>query len=230
MAAKRTNNGLKSFFSGLKKLLSGFNSGQRVFSDMAEVRMIVGLGNPGTEYCGTRHNAGFEVVDSLAGKLGIEGWKKKFGALFAQGEFDGIGLMLIKPQSYMNRSGQAVATAAGFYKLGLENIVVVTDDLALEPGRIRFRVKGSSGGHNGLKDIIAKLGSEDFARLRIGIGQNDREAAESYVLKKPTAEDRELIGQAVDKAAQAVMCWIEEGAGETMNRFNMQQTNEGQES
>ncbi len=226
MRAKRANNVSVSFFAGLKKLLFGFNSGQRVFSDMAEVRMIVGLGNPGAEYVGTRHNAGFEVVDSLARKLCIEGWKKKFGALFAQGEVDGIGLMLIKPQGYMNRSGQAAATATGFYKLGLEKIVVVTDDLALEPGRIRFRVKGSSGGHNGLKDIIGKLGSEEFARLRVGIGQNDREAAESYVLKKPSAEERELICLAVEKAVQALLCWIKDGADEAMNRFNMQQTNE----
>lgn len=230
MSLKRANNGSESLLAGLKKLLSGFGVRQRVSCDMAEVRMIVGLGNPGAEYADTRHNVGFDVVDSLARQLGIEAGKKKFGALFGQGELDGIGLMLIKPQRYMNRSGQVVATAAGFYKLGPEDIVVVTDDLALEPGRIRFRTKGSSGGHNGLKDIIAKLGTEGFARIRVGIGQSVTEAAEDYVLTKPSAEDRELIGQAVEKAAQAVICWIKEGPGEAMNRFNMQKTNEGQES
>ncbi len=230
MSLKRANNGTERLLAGLKKLLSGFGVRQRASCDMAEVRMIVGLGNPGAEYAGTRHNVGFDVVDSLARQLGIEAGKKKFGALFGQGELDGIGLMLVKPQRYMNRSGQVMATAAGFYKLGLENIVVVTDDLALEPGRIRFRTKGSSGSHNGLKDIIAKLGTEDFARLRVGIGQSVTEASEDYVLTKPSAEDRELIGQAVEKAAQAVICWIKEGADEAMNRFNMQKTNEGQES
>ena len=230
MSLKRANNVSESLLAGLKKLLSGFKAGQRVSFDMAEVRMIVGLGNPGAEYTGTRHNVGFDVVDSLARQLGIETGKKKFGALFGQGELDGIVLMLLKPQQYMNRSGQVVATATGFYKLGPGNIVVATDDLALEPGRIRFRTKGSSGGHNGLKDIIARLGTEDFARIRVGIGQSVREAAEDYVLAKPSAEDRELIGQAVEKAAQAVICWIKEGASEVMNRFNMQKTDEGQES
>ena len=230
MRAKRANSVLGSLLARLKRLLSGFNSGQRVFCDMAEVRMIVGLGNPGAGYAGTRHNVGFDVVDSLARRLGIESWKKKFGGLFGQGELDGIGLVLIKPQRYMNRSGQVVATATGFYKQGLENIVVVTDDLALEPGRMRLRTKGSSGGHNGLKDIIARLGTEDFARLRVGIGQSDREASEDYVLTRPSAEDRELIGQAVEKGVQALICWIKEGADEAMNRFNVQKTNEGQES
>jgi PTH1 family peptidyl-tRNA hydrolase len=210
------------FEGGIKKLLSVLKAGQRASCDMAEVRMIVGLGNPGTEYAGTRHNVGFDVIDSLAAQLGIEVKKKKFGAMFGQGEFDGIGLMLLKPQEYMNRSGQAVATAAGFYKLERENIVVVTDDMALEPGRIRFRKKGSSGGHNGLKDIISRLGTDEFARLRIGIGQSGREAAESYVLRRPSAEDRELIDDAAKRASQAIACWIKEGADAAMNKFNME--------
>ena len=127
-----------------------------VSSEMAEVKIIVGLGNCGREYDGTRHNAGFEVVDLLAERLGVEVKKKKFGGIIGEGFFDEGKVLLLKPQQYMNRSGQVVATVAGFYKVNNEDIIVVTDDMALEPGRIRLRAKGSAGGHNGLQDIISK--------------------------------------------------------------------------
>jgi PTH1 family peptidyl-tRNA hydrolase len=210
------------FAGGIKKLLSRLKAGQRESFDMIEARMIVGLGNPGAEYSGTRHNIGFEVVDYLARQLGTEVKQKKYGALFGQCDLEGIKLMLLKPQRYMNCSGQAVATAMGFYKMPPEDLVVITDDMALEPGRIRFRKKGSSGGHNGLKDMINKLGTEEFARLRIGIGQSDIMAAEDYVLSKPSAEDRKLMDEAAKKAGQAIICWIKEGAETAMNKFNMQ--------
>ena len=183
--------------------------------------MIVGLGNPGTGYAGTRHNAGFEVVDGLAGQLQVDVKKKKFGALLGECSFDGIKLILLKPQQYMNRSGQVVATAAGFYRLSLGNIIVITDDMALEPGRIRIREKGSSGGHNGLGDIIGKLGTDEIARLRIGIGDSGSEIAEKYVLNKPAKEDRELMDKAVEKAREAIICWIREDADTAMNKFNV---------
>ena len=187
----------------------------------AGTRMVVGLGNPGKEYDGTRHNIGFEVVDRLAERLGSGVKKKKFGALFGECAYKGGKVILLKPQQYMNRSGQVVATASGFYKLSLDEIIVVTDDMALETGRIRLRRKGSAGGHNGLGDIINKLGSDEVARLRIGIGDSSREAAKKYVLNRPAAKDRELLVEAAEKACKAIMCWVDDGIDTAMNKFNV---------
>ena len=183
--------------------------------------MVVGLGNPGAEYVGTRHNAGFDVVDSLARQLGVDIKKRKFGGLFCRCGLDDKMLILLKPQQYMNRSGQVVATARGFYRLPVEDVIVVTDDMALEPGRIRIRAKGSSGGHNGLQDIIARLGSSEFARVRVGIDQSAEQDAADYVLSRPGAEDRRLIDEAVQRAAEAVICWVKEGIDVAMNKFNV---------
>jgi len=186
-----------------------------------EAKMIVGLGNPGKRYAGTRHNAGFEVVDEVASLLDAVIKKKKFGGLFVECLSQGGKLILLKPQQYMNCSGQVVATAMGFYKLSVNNIIVATDDMALEPGRIRIRSKGSSGGHNGLADIIQKLGTDEFSRLRVGIGKNDRVVDRDHVLSRPSAEDRQLIRQTVETSARAVLCWAEEGVDMAMNKFNV---------
>jgi len=129
------------------------------------VKMVVGLGNPGEEYVDTRHNVGFRVIDSLAETLIIDVRKKKFGACLGSGEFADKKLILLKPMRFMNCSGEVVTTAAGFYKLVLSNLLVVTDDMALPPGRVRMRMKGSAGGHNGLADVIEKLGTENISRL-----------------------------------------------------------------
>ena len=189
-------------------------------SGACEVNMVIGLGNPGKEYAGTRHNVGFDVVDALAGKLDIDIRKKKFGGFFGQGQLSGNRLLLLKPAKYMNRSGEAAATAVGFYKLPADKIIVVTDDMALEPGKIRIRAKGSAGGHKGLIDIIRKLGTEDFARLRVGIGRSEHENNVDFVLSRPAGDDKELIGEAVERAQQAVISWVENGIEPTMNRFN----------
>jgi len=189
-------------------------------SDTEEIRMVAGLGNPGKEYEGTRHNAGFSVIDSLARALGIEVKKQRFGALFGQGEYEGKKLILLKPWLFMNRSGQAVATAAGFYKLPMQNLLVVLDELALEPGTIRLRAKGSAGGHNGLADVIEKLGTTDFARLRLGIGKSSVIDQVDYVLAKPPKQEAVLINEAVEKAKNAVLFWIEKGTEAAMNEFN----------
>ena len=189
---------------------------------MAEVKIIVGLGNCGREYDGTRHNAGFEVVDLLAERLGVEVKKKKFGGIIGEGFFDEGKVLLLKPQQYMNRSGQVVATVAGFYKVNNEDIIVVTDDMALEPGRIRLRAKGSAGGHNGLQDIISKMGGGEFARVRIGIGKSTVMPAKDYVLGRPSADDKEQIAGAVDRAKEAVVCWLQYGIDTAMNKYNMQ--------
>ena len=197
---------------------------QRLFSGesgaVSEIRMVVGLGNPGKEYADTRHNIGFRVVDSVADELGITIKKKKFGAAFGQGEFSDKKLILLKPLQFMNRSGQAVATACGFYKLEVSKVLIITDDMSLEPGRLRIRRAGSSGGHNGLADIIEKLGTEKINRLRIGIGQSGRETTVDFVLDRPTETERPLLDEAVVKAKEAVRCWIENGVETAMNMFN----------
>ena len=187
---------------------------------MAEIKMVVGLGNPGDEYVDTRHNAGFRVIDLLSCALKIEVRKKKFGACFGQGEFADKKLILLKPLSFMNRSGQVVATAVGFYKLQLDDLLVVTDDMALPPGRIRIRAEGSAGGHNGLADVIEKLGTESIGRLRVGIGQSGEESAEDYVLDKPTRAEKPLLDEAIERAQEAVLCWVEYGVEAAMNKFN----------
>jgi PTH1 family peptidyl-tRNA hydrolase len=188
--------------------------------DGPEIKMVVGLGNPGEEYVDTRHNAGFRVIDSLAEVLKIDVRKKRFGACLGSGEFADKKLILLKPMRFINCSGQVVATAAGFYKLALSNLLVVTDDMALPPGRVRIRPKGSSGGHNGLADVIEKLGTEDIGRLRIGIGQSNNEAAEDYVLDKPTKEEKPLLDKAIAKARDAVLCWVEYGIEAARIKFN----------
>ena len=183
--------------------------------------MIVGLGNPGDEYEKTRHNAGFWVLNLLAETLGLEVKQKKFGARFGSVEYGNKKLILLKPWNYMNRSGQAVATAVGFYKLELSDLLVISDDLAIDVGRIRIRSKGSAGGQKGLADILSKVGTENVARLRVGIGSDERMLAEDYVLKKPRKEERPLLEKAIEKAVQAVLCWIEQGIEATMNENNI---------
>ena len=187
---------------------------------MAEMKMVVGLGNPGGEYVDTRHNAGFMVIDSLAAVLRIDVRKRRFGACFGEGGFGDKRLILLKPWRFMNFSGQVVATALGFYELDSADLLVVTDDMALPVGRIRLRAMGSSGGHNGLCDIIEKVGTSEFARCRVGIGHSDSEAAVEFVLSKPTESEKVLLNEAIEKAKEAVLCWAERGIEAAMNEFN----------
>lgn len=187
---------------------------------MAETKIVAGLGNPGREYSGTRHNIGFRVIDLLAETLQIDVRKKKFGAVFGQGGHAGKKLILLKPWRYMNRSGASIATAAGFYKLDVGDLLVVLDDMALEPGRLRIRAKGSSGGHNGLADVIEKLGTEDVARLRVGIGPSESADGVDYVLDEPAEAERPLLDAGVARARDAVLCWVESGIEAAMNDFN----------
>ena len=182
--------------------------------------MVVGLGNPGKEYDNTRHNVGFEVIDLLAKKLGIEVKQKKFGALFGQGFFAGKKLILLKPYQYMNLSGHAVATAVGFYKLEDEDLLIVSDDMAIDCGRIRMRRQGSAGGQKGLADVIGKLGSNEVSRLRVGIGASRFADSAAYVLGRIDSEQRPMIDEAVDHASKAVLCWVEHGIDKAMNEYN----------
>ena len=187
---------------------------------MAEVRLVVGLGNPGPEYAETRHNLGFKVIEALEDALGIEVKHRKFNARTGEGLVAGTKVILMKPWTFMNRSGDSVAAATGFYKLDLSDLMVVVDDRALEPGAVRIRAKGSAGGHNGLADIVEKLGTNEFPRCRVGIGQCPGADAVGYVLGRPSPEERPLLNQAILKSRDAVMHWLRFGLDKTMNEFN----------
>ena len=184
--------------------------------------LVVFLGNPGPRYACTRHNAGFMAGDALAKKLGVNIDRLRFQALTALCEIGGQKALLMKPQTYMNLSGDAVGQAARFYKLPPERVLVVSDEVSLPPGRLRVRVKGSAGGHNGLKSVIAALGSDAFPRIRLGVGAPpypDYDMAD-WVLA--VFHDQELADMlaAADRAADAVVTYITDGPERAMNRFN----------
>ena len=171
-----------------------------------KIKMIVGLGNPGSEYEQTRHNAGFWFIDELAWqyKATLKEEKKFFGSV-ARISISGSDLWLLKPSTFMNRSGQAVAALAQFYKIKPEEILVVHDELDIPCGRIKFKLGGGNGGHNGIKDIQARLGTPDFYRLRLGIDHpGDRNLVVGYVLNKPSPEHRQQIDEAINKSLKAV--------------------------
>jgi len=185
------------------------------------MKLVVGLGNPERRYQGTRHNVGFAVVRELAQRFGSSVAKSKFHADVVEANLDGQRVLLISPLTYMNRSGISVQEAKSFYKTPDEDLLVACDDLNLPVGKLRLRTKGSSGGQKGLDDIIRRLGTEDFARLRLGIGspppQWDRA---DYVLSKFAKEELPEIEQAVQKAADAVAVWAHEGIQCCMNQYN----------
>ncbi|MCR4402716.1 MAG: aminoacyl-tRNA hydrolase [Firmicutes bacterium] len=185
------------------------------------MKLIVGLGNPGSQYEGSRHNVGFLVVDFLAKRHGIRVAQRRFHALLGQGEIRGEQVIVAKPITYMNRSGYAVRAIADWYGAAPSEILVIVDDMALEPGRIRMRPKGSDGGHKGLRSIISLLGCQDFPRLRVGIGRpGPSEDAAGYVLGWFTREELAVMLEAFDRAADAVEAWIASGVDEAMNMFN----------
>ena len=184
--------------------------------------LVVFLGNPGLRYEGTRHNAGFMAADALAKKLGVSINRARFKALTAPAEINGEKVLLMKPQTYMNLSGEAVGEAARFYKILPENVIVVSDEVSLPLGKLRVRMKGSAGGHNGLKSIIASLGSDNFPRVRIGVGappHPDYDMAD-WVLSVFRNQDLEDMLSAADKAAEAVITYVTDGPERAMNRFN----------
>ena len=185
------------------------------------VKIIAGLGNPGIRYAHTRHNAGFWVVDTLAVRWSIPCSQRKFSAMVGEGRIAGERVLLLKPETYMNRSGQAVAAAAHYFDVADEDILAIVDDLALDPGIIRIRSKGSAGGHNGLKDISLHLHSQQFPRLRLGIGSAPlgMDSAD-YVLSVPPGDERRLLQQAVEASADAVETWIRRGIQSAMAEYN----------
>ena len=184
--------------------------------------LVVGLGNPGPKYEWTRHNVGFLVVDELAERASIPIQKLKYKALTNTTVIGGQSVLLMKPTTYMNLSGESVGQAARFYKIPPERVLVISDDVALPQGKLRIRRSGSAGGHNGLKNIIAHLGTDQFPRLKVGVGGKphpDYDMAD-WVLGKPQGEDKKAVEAAVVRAADAVECLLAKGPEEAMNRFN----------
>lgn len=187
-----------------------------------KVKLIVGLGNPGKEYDKTRHNVGFHVADLVAEAEGWA-WDGKLGKTpLASGQVNGEKVVLAKPQTFMNLSGPAVAELVRWYKLDLADLLVVSDDLDLPFARMRLRPRGASGGHHGLESVIQSLGSNDFPRLKVGIGRpavNPMQTA-GYVLQAPRGKEKEVLEEAERQAADAVRCFIREGVQVAMNQFN----------
>lgn len=184
--------------------------------------LIVFLGNPGPRYEMTRHNAGFMAADAMAKEMNLSINKSRFKALTASCRIGEESVLLMKPQTFMNLSGDAVSQAAKFYKIPPERVIVVSDEISLPIGKLRIRTKGSAGGHNGLKDIIAKLGTDAFPRIRIGVGappHPDYDMAD-WVLSAFKNQDAEDMLAAAARAAQAAQCYITQGAERAMNRFN----------
>ena len=184
------------------------------------MKLIVGLGNPGSEYRNSRHNVGFCLVDLLSQRWSVELKRRKHEGRFGSGFRGSEQVLLLKPQTYMNLSGASVLSATSFYKIEDCDLLVVVDDMALELGRVRLRSGGSSGGHNGLKDIVGRLGHDAFARLRIGIGAAAHNDAVGHVLGRFDESEQKAVDEAIVRAADAVDCWIDCGVDEAMTRYN----------
>ena len=183
--------------------------------------LIVGLGNPGEEYAHTRHNAGFDTLDAVAGEVGVRYWKTECGALSGKGAYRGEDVVLAKPQSFMNTSGGPVKQLVNAYKVDLDHLIVIHDELDIDPGTIRVKFGGGHAGHNGLRSICDKLGSRDWYRVRIGIGRPPgRMPVVDWVLSVPKKEAAEDFTQAIDLGAQAVFSLMADGLEKTQNKFN----------
>jgi PTH1 family peptidyl-tRNA hydrolase len=190
-------------------------------------KLVVGLGNPGAKYQGTRHNIGFEVVDRLAMGGSGANFQRRFDGLLAEVEIDFRRVLLLKPETFMNLSGRSVAQALRFHKLDPADMLVVCDDLNLPLGKLRIRGGGSDGGQKGLRDITAHLGTESYARLRIGIGDRGPIDAADFVLSRFRSAERPLIDDSLILATQAVAVWVTQGLAPAMNRFNGPTTDRG---
>lgn len=193
-----------------------------MFGKSNETWLIVGLGNPGKEYERTRHNCGFRALDVLADQLGCRVDKGKFQGLYGQTSYNGRKLLLLKPLTYMNLSGRSVLQLSAYFHVPPQRIIVMFDDISLEPGRLRIRADGSAGGHNGIKSIISEVGSQDFPRVKIGVGAKpnpDFDLAD-WVLSTFSAQEEKALSSALERAADAALCIIDKGVPEAANRFN----------
>ena len=188
----------------------------------SETWLIVGLGNPGKEYTRTRHNCGFRALDILADKLGCKVDKGKFQGLYGQCNYRGKKLLLLKPQTYMNLSGRSVLQLSAYFNVPPQRIIVMFDDISLGPGRLRIRKDGSAGGHNGIKSIISELGSQDFPRVKIGVGSKPTPEYDlaDWVLSSFSALEEKALVPALERAADAALCILEHGVPEACNRYS----------
>ncbi|MGL5434945.1 MAG: aminoacyl-tRNA hydrolase [Lachnospiraceae bacterium] len=183
--------------------------------------MIAGLGNPSKEYDRTRHNVGFSVIDRLADKYGIAVSEKKHRALCGKGMIEGEKVILVKPQTYMNLSGESIRSVLDFYKMDADQIIVIYDDISLTPGQLRIRQKGSAGGHNGIKNIISHLGTQEFPRIKVGIGEKPANMGlAAYVLSRFSQGEQKLMDEAFRDAAAAAVMMMTDGSDRAMNVFN----------
>lgn len=185
------------------------------------MKIIAGLGNPGKRYDNTRHNIGFAILDYLAFHLGIRIEERKHRALLGKGILEGEKIILLKPQTYMNLSGESIRAALDYYKLKISDLIIIFDDISLEPGDIRIRSKGSAGGHNGVKSIISHLSSQDFARIKVGVGEKPKNYdLTDYVLGHFSAGEQKLLEQATLDSIEALKLMIKGDIEQAMNQFN----------
>ncbi len=182
--------------------------------------LIAGLGNPGLSYRKTRHNAGFQALDALADKLGVRVKEKGFSALYGEGRIGNERVILMKPQTYMNLSGDAVQSIMHFYKLEPERLIVLYDDIDLPIGSMRIREKGSAGSHNGMRSIIGCIHSENFPRIRIGVGKDESLLLRDYVLKRPSKAEQAVLDEVFENAADAAMLIVSGAIGEAQMKYN----------
>jgi len=189
--------------------------------------LVVGLGNPGKQYSATKHNVGFLVVDELGKRVGIDIKKKKFQSFYGEGFLEGNKILLLKPQTYMNRSGEAVSSASDFYKIPTENIIVVHDEMDISLGRIMIKPGGGSGGNNGVKSITSYLGSKDFVRVRIGIGKpKTKSDGANHVLSGFSKSESAMVEDSILTAADAVLEIMNNGLQSAMNKYNIKSKNQ----
>jgi PTH1 family peptidyl-tRNA hydrolase len=193
-----------------------------VFGKKNDAWLIVGLGNPGKDYEKTRHNCGFRAIDVLAQKLVCKVDKLKFQGMYGQVNYGGGKLFLLKPQTYMNLSGRSVLQLSAYFHIPPQRIIVIFDDISLEPGRLRIRSDGSAGGHNGIKSLISELGSQEFPRVKVGVGAkaHPEQDLADWVLSGFSASEEKSLQSALERAAEAALCIIDKGVPEAANRFN----------
>lgn len=193
-----------------------------MFGKKQEAWLIAGLGNPGKDYARSRHNCGFRAIDLLAEKLSCKIDKAKFQGLYGQAAYEGKKLLLLKPQTYMNLSGRSVLQLSAYFHIPPQRIIILFDDISLEPGRLRVRPDGSAGGHNGIKSIISELGSDGFPRVKIGVGSKPHPDADlaDWVLSGFTAKEEADLKPALERAGEAALCIISQGTAQAANRFN----------
>ena len=193
-----------------------------MFGKKSDNWLIVGLGNPGQQYAKTRHNCGFRAIDLLAEKLGCKVDKLKFQGLYGQVIYNGSKLYLLKPQTYMNLSGRSVLQLSAYFNIPPQRIIVLFDDISLATGMLRVRANGSAGGHNGIKSIIQELGSQDFPRVKIGVGAKpnpDQDLAD-WVLSSFSASEEKLLETSLVRAGEAALCVLDKGVPDAANRYN----------